>query len=264
MKVTKSCLLAILSIALFALPARAAIIFTGSPLSENFNGLPSTTPSPTPFSGTVGTQAAIPGTGWVATKIAGNTTAMPLIADDGTSNAGAIRSLGTTNNSERALGSLASGTQVPAYGVQVINNANFIVTEVEISFTQENWRTSTTTVNTIQASYSTSDAGAMANNFLSTGSFTDVDSLDLVGPPVVTTNGAINGNDPANQVSRSALITGLSINPGESFFLRFRDADEGGSDAALAIDNFTITLIPEPTTFSLMIVSVGAMLFRRK
>jgi hypothetical protein len=273
MKVTKCSLLAIFAIAICALPAGASVIYTGAPIPTfTFDGMASSTSAtgttqPATFSTTTGVQVAVPASGgWEATRFAGTgSSAMPYVADHGVSNTGGIHSYGPQSGSDRALGSLASGTNHPAYGLEIVNNTNGVQFEVRISFTQENWRTSTTTINTIQASYATSDtAGVTSSNFLTATGFTDVNTLDLVGPPTVTTNGALDGNLAINQAARSAIITGLSIDPGQSFFLRFQDADDVGSDAGLAIDNFNIQLIPEPTSFALMFTSIGAMLFRRK
>jgi hypothetical protein len=37
-----------------------------------------------------------------------------------------------------------------------------------------------------------------------------------------------------------------------------------GNDAGLAIDNFELLMVPEPSSLALVVASVGAMLFRRK
>jgi hypothetical protein len=273
MKVTKCSLLAIFAIAVCAMPVGASVMYTGPVLSYNFDGMPTSdatppdTITPAPFSSTAGVQGVATGSGgWEATKLSGTgTTAMPFIADNGGGNSGAIYSYGAAQASDRALGSVASGSNVPAFGIEVVNNTSYTMTWVEIDFTQENWRSSTSTTNVTQASYSTSAAGTTSANYLSalTG-FTDVDSLDLVGPLFGATNGALNGNDPANQAARSAVITGLLIAPGQSFFLRFQDANDVGNDAGLAIDNFELLMVPEPSSLALVVASVGAMLFRRK
>ncbi len=272
MKTYKFGLLAILVIAVSALPLRAAVIYSGGgPQSFNFDGMPTSGATPpttltSPFSATTGVQAGVTGSGgWEATRLSGTgTTPMPFIADEGSSNSGAIHSYGAAAAADRALGTLASGSNVPGFGIEFVNNTTNPIFEVRINFTQENWRSSTTNVNTIQASYSTSDAGAASANYLTTGTFTDVDSLDLVGAAAVATNGALNGNLLVNQLPRAAVITGLDIDPGQSFFLRFQDTNETGNDAGLGIDDFTIALIPEPASIALMFGCIGALALRRK
>jgi hypothetical protein len=265
-------------IPLAAAPIEAAVLYTGSPIVETFDGMPTSGPTPpttltSPFSSVIGTQALVTGTnGWEATKLAGTgTTAMPFIADNGSGNSGAIYSYGAPEATERALGGLSSGSNTPAFGLEVVNNTATSLSAVTISFTQENWRSSTSSTgapNIFNASFGTTDSGGTSATFLSAATgFTDADLLDLVGPTPVTTNGALNGNDPLNQAPRIAIIP-VSVGPGESFFLRFQDFNDQGNDAGLAVDNFTInftSVIPEPGTFTLAALSLLSLgLLRRR
>lgn len=244
--------------------AHAAYNFNGSTISENFDGLPTTTTANV-FSSTIGVQSTISGTGFDGAKIAGTgAAATGLVADAGTNASGSIYSYGAAAVAERALGAVASGSNTMAFGFQLNNNTTDIIDSVTVSFTQENWRSSTSVVNTIVASFSTT---ASASSYLSDAAgFTLAPALDLVGPAPVTTNGALDGNDVANQVARTLTVTGLSIAPGSSIFFRFQDFNDAGNDAGLAIDGLSIsaTLIPEPTTLGLIAAGSLVMLRRRK
>jgi hypothetical protein len=87
---------------------------------------------------------------------------------------------------------------------------------------------------------------------------TPVAALNLVASPSTPTT-QVDGNLPANQIARSAVInfaTPLAI--GESLFIRWQDGDDGGSDGNMAVDNFTISAVPEPGSMSLVVIAAVA------
>lgn len=247
--------------------AQADLILTSSSVTENFDGLPTTTVAGV-FPATIGTQVAISGTGFVGTKAAGTgTTATGLTADTGALNSGGIYSYGAATVAERALGSLASAGNIMAYGVKIVNGTGSLVPDLTISFTQENWRSSTATVNTIAAAFApTTLSGVTDSNFLTFAGFTPTTALDLVGPPFVTTNGALDGNDPLNQALRSFTFSGINLAAGDAIYLRWTDVNETGNDAGLAIDNFVVSTvaIPEPTAGLLVCGALGLAMIRRR
>lgn len=248
--------------------ATADISYTGSTINESFDSLGSTTVNGV-FSSTIGAQSNVPGTtGFVGTKIAGNGTgATNFVASDGsgTNPSGSLYSFGASGSADRALGAIASGSNTMAFGFRLVNNSTNTLEDITISFTQENWRSSTGAQNTIAASWSTSASPA---DFLSAASgFTNVSGLDLVGPAPVTTNGPLDGNLAANQVARSFTFAGINLAVGSSLYLRWRDTNDTGNDAGLAIDNMTIsaTAVPEPTSAGLLaLTGVAGLAFRRR
>jgi hypothetical protein len=240
--------------------------------SENFDDrIRTTTNVVGAFPAAIGSQAAIPAggsgaSGWVGTRAAGTGGAMDFRVDNGTDNAGALYSFGTSDagaavpDVERALGAIASGTQIGAFGVEIVNNQGIALHEATITYTGEFWRSSTTATNTLTFAYSTGPSGS--TTFL-TGPATAFPALDLVGPAPVAANGALNGDLPVNQVLKTATITGLNWKNGESLYIRFTDANDGGNDAGLAVDNFMV-IIPEPASASLMLLAAIGLLGRRR
>lgn len=253
--------------ALSALNAQAQIDYTGGTYSQNFDGLPSSGTVTSPFSATVGVQGNIPGASeFKGTKAGGTgTTPMPFNVDDGNSSSGALYSYGAANSSDRALGTLASGSNIPAFGVELVNNTPFSFTSFTLTISREQWRSSTTTLNTVIFEFGTSGvAGVSSGNFLTQPGFTPLSTFDLVGASPVATNGPLDGN------ANSIILTGsipVSLDPGQSLFLRWTDTNDTGSDAGLAIDNFSITGIPEPSTYMLLglgLLVCGQRFLRRK
>lgn len=247
----------------------ADIVYSGAALPlETFDSLP-TVDSAAIFSATIGVQAAIPGsTGFDGAKIAGTgTSAQVLRADNGSVSSGGLYSYGATSVAERALGSLASGTNTFGFGFALRNDSANTITEITVSFTQENWRQGAN-ANTTSAAWATSAVGGVTTaNYLTASGFTAVTALDLsLGSG---TNGALDGNLLANQVARTFTFPSLTINTGDRFYLRWRDSDSTGNDAGLAMDNLTLTItaIPEASAFlfaGLVGVVLGAGRLARK
>ncbi len=161
-------------------------------------------------------------------------------ASDGSSNTGALYSFGTTGSSERALGSIASGsTYTIYYGVRFRNNTNYAITALDIQYTGEQWRQGGNNNQQVLAfAYQVGDTV----NDLTSGVWTPVSALEFVSP--ITNSGAItgalNGNDPANRRELSATINVLIL-PGQEIMLRWMDINDVGNDHALAVDDLSVT-----------------------
>ena len=227
-------------------------------VTEDFNGLIST--GTTTYGPNVGDQVAIAGTGFAGSKVAGNaTTNLALRADAGTSNAGSLYSYGATSSTERALGTLASGSVTPAFGAVIVNNSGFDLVSFALTVDREQWRSSTSSVNTITFAYGVSGGAITAANFLTSTALTNLATFDLVGAAPVTTNGALDGN--ANAITLVGTIP-VSLAQGQSLFIRWTDVDNTGSDAGLAIDNLrlvgVVRAVPEPGSLALLGLGLGA------
>lgn len=206
---------------------QVSISTLGSAVTENFN--------------VMGASGTTYPTNWTGLRSAGSGTvgaALNLIVDNGNNSSGNVLNLGTTNAAERALGTLASGTTVPAFGVSYVNNTGSTIIQISLSGVMEQWRSGASTAVTEKVifEYST-DATS-----LSLGTWTALTSMDLVEKLTSTTSAAaVDGNSSANQTSISGTISGLSIPASGKIWLRWTDSDNTLSDGAYAIDDFSLT-----------------------
>lgn len=226
-------LLLLLFIRLSATQAAGNISLTalGTAYPQNFNTL-----------ATSGNSDVLPN-GWSLSETGSNANAN-YTAGDGTSNAGDTYSFGI--GSDRAFGSVQSGSLIATVGACFTNNTGQTITSLDVSFTGEQWRLGTVgRADRLDFQYST-DATS-----LTTGTWFHVDALDFSSPNTTTSTGALDGNAAANRTAISASITGLSIASGTTVFLRWTDFNASGTDDGLAIDDFSLTAkggaTPPPT-----------------
>lgn len=233
--------------------------------SNNFDSLGTVTISNV-ISGARGPQTSLCGVagsamdGWYAAKIGGSgSSSSSLLADNGISSGGGIYSYGNIGSSDRALGSLAGGTTVAGFGALIRNDTGRNLRGVRIGFTAEFWRSSTTETNTLTFGYGTLDGGVVnAANFLTVSNAATFNSANIVGPAPVTASSALDGNNPANQASFAALTIPVALAPGQIMFLRWQDADNGGSDAGLAVDDISITPLEASSNAELASLDLSA------
>lgn len=208
---------------------------------------------------------AIPGTGalnaqgviggldglWQAARIGGTgTAAISATSNDGSSSSGSIFNYAQpTTDSDRALGSLASGTTTAAFGVSIINNSGLLLDTITITFDAMMFRSSTTAQNRLLFAYGFSGGTVASTDFLSSTGMTAASQGDVVGGAPVATNGIVN---PATMTVVSFTLTGVSWADGTSLFVRWSDFNDAGNDAGLAIDNFSLTAVPTPGAIALL------------
>jgi hypothetical protein len=174
--------------------------------------------------------------GWYSSRTTYN-------AGDGSSNAGALYSFGSTSATDRAIGSVGSGsTTTVFYGARFQNNTGGIISALKITYTGEQWRNGgVAAAQTVNFAYQT---GTTVTS-LTTGTWTGISNLNFTSPVTGTTAAALNGNlVGTNAVVITYTITGLSIPAGEEVMIRWEDIDHSGSDHGLGIDDFTIEANP--------------------
>jgi hypothetical protein len=166
-------------------------------------------------------------------------------AGTGSSTSGALYSFGSTSASDRAIGSLASsGTGTVLYGVALTNTSSEVIGSLDIAYTGEQWRNGgNTTAHKLDFAYQIDAAS------ISSGTWTAADALDFTGPIATASAGALDGNLLANQASISGNIA-VSLNPGQTIWLRWEDINDSGNDHGLAVDNLSVTLNGEVAPYT--------------
>lgn len=201
-----------------------SLIGVNVPYSEDFSGMGATQ---TDF---------IPG--WTAINVANGAT-LTMAATDGSASSGNVYNVGSTGTEERAFGTIADGSTVPALGAVFTNNTGSTVSKIAVQTRMEQWRESDNAgVNeTVAFSYSL-DATS-----LDTGTWITVTALDLKEKlTAVTTNAAVNGNLLANYTNLANIITGLNWANGTNLWIKWTDTNDAGNNGLYAIDNFTISV----------------------
>lgn len=214
------------------LSVNAQFSLTSSSYTQDFNTLLNT-----------GTTNALTLPGWSLNETGGGARDNELYAgDNGGSGTGDTYSYGTIAATERALGSLQSGTLISSYGFYFTNNTGSTITSLRFEYTGEQWRLGTASrTDRLDFQYS-ADATS-----LTTGTWTNADQLDFITPNTVGT-GAKDGNAAGNRTSLVATVGGLNIPVGSTFFIRWQDFGASGADDGLAIDDFTLTVNPPDGT----------------
>ena len=213
--------------------------------------------------GTTGTTAP---TGWfVGTGVTnGALTATTILVGTGSGTTGGNYNFGSNGvnlATDRALGSLGSGSTARLTEFRFTNNTGLTIDSLTISWTGEQYRVGGTAAvdNELALFYSTD-----GSTFTAAGT----DAFDFHTPVDAGTAAALDGNAAANRVTGlGGTISALSIADGATFYLRWVDGDSPSSENAVSIDDLTIafTTVPEPSTVSLVGLGlVGMLTFARR
>ncbi len=173
----------------------------------------------------------------------------------GTSTSSGMYSVGASGGTERALGSLAAGTGVYAFGIRLVNQTGSSLNKISGSFTAEQWRKGGSgNRNTWIGKYSVGILNSIDPPNLLNHSLMNFSSIQYS-----TGAGSLNGNSPENQTNIQFTITGIEWKNGEELVLRWDDVDETGSDDLVAIDNFSFTADFDTSTHTVSIDSLYAL-----
>jgi len=203
-------------------PAAALnLALPGVAVGEDFNTLGTATASTMP----AGWEFGESGSGANTTYGAGN----------GSSSTGNTYSFGATGSLDRALGSVRTSSLSSVFGTVITNQSAATLTELVIEYYGEQWRLGAIgRVDRLDFAYSLDATSIVTGNWL------EFDALDFAGPVTAGTTGALDGNLPENRMLISDSLTGLSLAPGASLWIRWSDFDASGSDDGLAIDDFSV------------------------
>ena len=193
-------------------------------VTENFDSLATSTSSTVP----AGWSFNETGSGANATYGAGA----------GTSSTGNTYSFGAASASERAFGTLKTTSVASTLGVSILNATGASITDLAIQYVGEQWRLGAAgRVDQLDFAYSL-DATS-----LTTGTWIDVNALDLVAPVTAGSTGALDGNAAENRVVISHTLSGLTLAAGSNVWLRWTDIEATGSDDGLGVDDFAIKAV---------------------
>ncbi len=214
-------------------------LLPGTVLEQSFNSLPATGSFSLSGKGPHNlVQLSSPTSGlqgWYILQVSGSQTNTSFSTGSGSATGSGIYSYGTSGNQNRALGSLASGTGVYAFGLFLKNETGLILNRIKMRFLVTQWRKGGSgNKNTWRFSYQNADSVKPATDTLIKESRFNLTSIH-------SSTGAttLNGFLPANQVWIEDSITNLYWLPGEELILQWSDFDEAGSDDAIAIDDFS-------------------------
>jgi uncharacterized protein len=225
---TRVALTLLLATALTATASAQTIPLSGGTYTQDFNTLSNVAGSTT--------NTALPN-GWLLTETGGGARDNEQYAvDTGSGNTGDTFSYGTAGSTDRAFGSLRSGTLIPVIGACFTNSTGNALSSFDIAYTGEQWRLGTASrTDALNFEYSLSATS------LTTGTWTAVTALNFITPNTATT-GAKDGNAAANRTAISATVNSISIADGAVFCVRWNDTDASGADDGLSIDDFSITV----------------------
>ncbi|MBL0882365.1 MAG: hypothetical protein IBJ16_03275, partial [Chitinophagaceae bacterium] len=152
-----------------------------------------------------------------------------------------IYSYGLAGINTLALGSLASGTGVYAFGVVFENLTGSILNKINIQYKATQWRKGGSgNTNHWQFSYQTRHF-----NNIDTGNLIKKNDGNLISIHHSSGTATLNGHLSTNQYTIHITITDIIWRPGEKLILRWDDQDETGSDDGMAIDDFHFSAIRE-------------------
>jgi uncharacterized protein len=160
----------------------------------------------------------------------------------GSVNTGALYSFGADDSTDRALGSLASGTTgTIGFGVLFSNNSGLTLDSLAVSYVGEQWRNGgNTSAHSLTFWYRIGMDLTGVSLVADTG-WAAFSALDFTSPIAAFTGVALDGNNPANRVALASALSGVTLLAGQQLFLRWKDIDDSGNDHGLAIDDFSFT-----------------------
>jgi hypothetical protein len=211
-------------LALASLGAHAQATLTASPYTQNFNGLAN--------AGTSNAKSTLPD-GWDFVE-AGTAADATYAAGTGSSTTGNTYSFGAANSTERAFGTLLSGSLTPTIGGGFINNTGAPLTSLTIMYKGETWR-----IGTINRTDKLSFQYSVDATSIGTGTWTDVTALDYVNTAATATFSG--GTAPVQTATITNTINGLNIAPGATFWVRWNDFNASGADDGMAVDDFSMS-----------------------
>lgn len=196
--------------------------------------------------------------GWSLFRAAGTT--LSLTVGTGSTNAGGFYSFGSTAATDRALGSVASGsTGTLNYALALTNNTGNALNSFTLRYDGEQWRNGgVTAVHSLTVQYGFGATYAAVANWTNAGA-----GFDFASPVTSTTAAAVDGN-VAGKVAALGGTIATNWAATDTLWVRWTDIDNTGGDHGLAIDNVSLSVtaaVPEPSSYALLLAGIGAIGF---
>lgn len=226
--------------------AESAVTLTGTSYTETFDSLPTSGGNGNAWTN----DSTLPG--WsLFTK---NLSPFPRIsAGTGSSTTGDFYSFGLSDDTDRALGGIASGNAIfgsPATGTlagyfaaQLTNGTTSPFNSFTVSFDGEQWRNGggTGLPQSMVFEYGFGSSFESVSGWTAPGG-----TFDFTSPTFSATASALDGNAAENRAAGlGGTISSLAWQPGESLWVRWIENNDASNDHGLAIDNFSITTTQE-------------------
>ena len=208
-------------------------ITSGSPVTQNFDGIGSSGTATLPSGFKIGRNTATYSSAGTATELSAGTSGTGILT--GTSSGGAYNFANGVNASstDRSVGFLTTGTATgPGYlFMQLQNNTGVLITDLIITFDYEKSRSGS---RAFDLTFQTSTDGSTFGGAIASGGNSyaaDAGNTTIFNPPTTT--------------SKSVTINGVNIANGASYYVRWMYAPNSGSTytnaQAIGIDNISVT-----------------------
>lgn len=237
--------------------SRAQIVLAGSPYSESFDDLPTATTFGN-LDGQWVENSTLPG--WYRTIVSDGTPGVEnrWRVDNGGASGGSLYSYGSFGSTDRAFGFVPSSNLATIHiGVRLINGTGGLIDEIEVTYIGEQWRRDSANLGALNFAYRRGPGG------LSDGDWSSVSDLDFLAPWHSMTPSGLDGNLAENQTFRWARLSGLAWEPGDELWLRWSGANQPMGDQGLSVDNFEVTVVPEPGALIAVATGLGLLTRRR-
>lgn len=196
--------------------------------------------------------------------------AVPTISNYGTStgsngNIAGFFSFGATASTDRALGAVitnafagASGSGVVSTALALTNNSGGVLNSFTVRYDGEQWRNNgNASTQSLVLQYGFGASFAAVTTWNAAGSAFNFTS------PVAGASAALVDGNVAGKVANLGGTVVTNWSAGSTLWLRWADLNDVGNDHLLAIDNvsFSVTAVPEPSTYALLLAGLGAVGF---
>ena len=187
-------------------------------------------------------------------------------ADSGAANTGAFLSYGTSGGSDRALGGVgsaggyfgspASGSVAGWFALALSNTSGSSISSLNVSFNGEQWRNGgNASAQTMVLEYGYGASFDQVTSWVAPGG-----GFNWASPVATGTAAAVDGNTTGRVEDRGGTID-LTANPwaeAATFWLRWTEVNDPGSDHGLAIDDLAIAIPQLPALPELAIQAIVA------